>query len=64
MAFREVSERLDSLRAECVEFLSQICSIPALGPENQGSGEMEKYKVVRDAVLALKPDHVERSTCA
>jgi hypothetical protein len=44
---------------ECVEFLARICSIPALGPDNQGTGEMEKYLVVRDAVLALGPDRVE-----
>ena len=59
MAFPDAARRLDELRDESVEFLARICSIPALGPENQGAGEMEKYLVVRDAVLALGPDRVE-----
>jgi len=59
LAFQEVALRVDELRDECVEFLIGICSIPALGPENDGHGEMEKYSVVREAVLALGPDRVE-----
>ena len=59
VGFSDAARRLDELRDECVEFLARICSIPALGPENQGTGEMEKYLVVRDAVLALGPDRVE-----
>ena len=59
MGFPEVARRLDELRDECVDFLARICSIPALGPKNQGTGEMEKYLVVRDAVLSLGHDLVE-----
>ena len=59
MAFQEVAHRIDHLKDECVEFLIRICSIPALGPENNGTGEMEKYSVIRDAVLALEPTLVE-----
>ncbi len=56
MDFLRVSQRVDALRDESVDFLSKICSIPALGPENQGTGEMEKYLVVRDMVRTLAPD--------
>lgn len=42
-----------------MEFLSRICSIPALGPDNQGSGEMEKYRVIEEAVQTLGPDRME-----
>ncbi len=59
MSFHAVAGRIDELKEECVEFLARICSIPALGPENQGSGEMEKYKVVKETVLTLGPDRVE-----
>jgi succinyl-diaminopimelate desuccinylase len=57
--FQEVTRRIDELRDESVAFLSRICSIPALGPENMGTGEMEKYLVVKDAVRALGPDSME-----
>lgn len=59
VSFHAVAGRIDDLKDECVEFLARICSIPALGPENQGSGEMEKYKVVKETVLALGPDRIE-----
>ena len=59
MGFQEVTCRIDELRDESVEFLARICSIPAIGPDNQGTGEMEKYLVVRDAIRALEPDSME-----
>ncbi|MBM3298598.1 MAG: M20 family metallo-hydrolase [Deltaproteobacteria bacterium] len=59
MGFPEVAARIDQLENELVAFLVRICSVPALGPENQGSGEMDKYRIVKDAVLALAADMVE-----
>lgn len=59
MSFQAAAERIDQLRDECVAFLARICSIPALGPDNQGTGEMEKYRVVKQAVLSLDPDRIE-----
>lgn len=59
MGFQEASERLDGLRDECVSFLSTICSIPALGPDNGGTGEMAKYIPVKEMVMSLSPDRVE-----
>ena len=47
MGFEEAAGRTDGLRDDCVDFLAKICFIPAMGPENQGNGEMEKYKVIR-----------------
>lgn len=59
MKFQGAAAAIDGMRSECVEFLSRICSIPALGPDNQGSGEMEKYRVIEEAVQILGPDRME-----
>jgi len=59
VVFQEATRRIDELCDESVRFLAGICSIPAIGPENGGSGEMEKYRVVKEAALALSPDQVE-----
>ncbi|HMK34508.1 MAG TPA: M20 family metallo-hydrolase [Desulfomonilaceae bacterium] len=59
MEFPEAVARLDELKDDCVDFLARICSIPALGPDNNGTGEMKKYLVVRDEVTALEPDSIE-----
>lgn len=56
---REPFQRIDDLASECAVFLAEICAIPAIGPENQGTGEMEKYLVVKDRVLSFHPDRVE-----
>jgi succinyl-diaminopimelate desuccinylase len=57
--FQPVSRRIEELADESIDFLLRMCSIPALGPENQGPGEMVKYLAVKEHVLALKPDRVE-----
>lgn len=59
MGFQEAARRIEELADECVDFLARICSIPALGPENQGTGEMEKYRAVKDEVLSLGPARIE-----
>jgi len=59
VSFHAVAGRIDNRKEDCVEFLARICSIPALGPENQGVGEMDKYKVIKETVLALGPDRIE-----
>lgn len=56
VGFPEAARKIDDLRDECVEFLVRICSIPALGPDNQGTGEMEKYQAVKRVIDALEPD--------
>jgi succinyl-diaminopimelate desuccinylase len=57
--FQEATTKIDELRDECVDFLTRICSIPAIGPESQGSGEMEKYRVIQEEVVSLGPDMIE-----
>ena len=59
MRLQEIVPKIDELKDDCVNFLTRICAIPAVGPENHGTGEMEKYGVIRDEVLSLKPDMVE-----
>lgn len=58
MGYSEASGRLDVMRDECVSFLARICSIPALGPDNGGTGEMAKYIPVRNMVMSMSPDMV------
>lgn len=59
MDFQKTAREIDDLAGECTDFMVRICSIPALGPENQGDGEMAKYEVVRQEVMGIKPDRVE-----
>lgn len=59
MSFQAAARRIDELKDECVEFLARVCAIPALGPDNKGPGEMEKYLAVREFVLGLQPDKLE-----
>ncbi len=59
MGFPEATRRIEDLAHECTDFLVGICSIPALGPESHGTGEMAKYQVVRQEVLKMAPDRVE-----
>jgi len=59
VGFQETARTIEGLAEECANFLVKICSIPALGPENQGEGETAKYRVVREEVLSLNPDRVE-----
>lgn len=56
MRFPEAARRIDDLRDECVDFLIRMCSIPALGPDNHGAGEMEKYQAVKKVIDSLRPD--------
>jgi len=64
VGYREAANRIDELTDECVDFLSRICAIPALGPDNQGAGEAEKYRVIRDAVLSMGPDQAVELSAA
>ncbi len=63
MGFQEAAKRIDELTDDCVNFLAKICAIPALGPENQGAGETEKYNVIKDFVLSMAPDSVTEVDC-
>ncbi|HTY25922.1 MAG TPA: M20 family metallo-hydrolase [Desulfomonilaceae bacterium] len=58
MRFQAVGRRIDELKDECVGFLTRICAIPAIGPDNQGTGEMEKYRVIQDEVMSLGPQTI------
>jgi succinyl-diaminopimelate desuccinylase len=58
-----VEEKLDALRDDCVRFLMDMCAVPALGPENLGTGEMEKYKFVKQFVTDMQPDVLEEYPC-
>jgi len=59
VSFSRVIRRIDDLTDQCVDFLVKICSIPALGPENLGTGEMDKFRVVSEFVRMQGPDRYE-----
>lgn len=56
MGLQDLFRRVEEQRDESVQFLARICSIPALGPENHGTGEMRKYRVIRETIQRLNPD--------
>ena len=58
MGFQRIVQRIEELRDESVNFLARICSIPALGPDNRGTGEMAKYLAIKDEVLKIGPDEI------
>ncbi len=59
MGFPEATRRVDDLARECADFSRWHLLYPCLGPESQGTGEMAKYRVVREEVLKMAPDLVE-----
>lgn len=59
MGFETTAELIDRYRGDCVDFLSRACSIPALGPDNDGKGEMEKYRFIKEFAQTLHPDEIE-----
>ena len=63
MGFEETVKRIDEMREESVDFLARICSIPALGPANEGPGEMEKYRAIQDFVREIGPDREIEVPC-
>lgn len=63
LGFEEAAGRTDGLCDDRVNFLAKICFIVAMGPENQGNGEMEKCKVIRGCVLSLGPDEEGEVHC-
>lgn len=58
MGFDTTLRLIEDYRDDCVSFLSRICSIPALGPTNEGRGEMEKYNVIKEFAQTLGPDEI------
>ena len=40
--YEKLSTRIENMRDEMVETLGNLVKIPALGPRNQGDGELEK----------------------
>lgn len=59
MDFETTARLIEDYRQESVKFLQRICSIPALGPDNDGQGEMKKYQVIKEFAESLGPDLVE-----
>jgi succinyl-diaminopimelate desuccinylase len=59
VSFSRVARKIDDLAGQCIDFLVKICSIPALGPENLGTGEMDKYRVTSQFLQEQGPDKFE-----
>jgi succinyl-diaminopimelate desuccinylase len=55
----KVFERIDGYRDEVIQLQAELTSRPALGPDNEGSGEHEKIAFIRDLLKAMSPDLLE-----
>lgn len=55
----ELFERVDSLKTDMIEMLSKLISIPAINPDDGGSGEYKKAQFILQKLKRLGFDEVE-----
>ncbi|MFQ6092877.1 MAG: M20 family metallo-hydrolase [bacterium] len=58
--FQRVAARIDGYREEMIRMETDLTAIPALGPENEGEGELAKSEYIRRVLDELKPDQVQQ----
>ena len=58
MRYEAVLEKIDNLTDDITEWQRNLTSIPALGPNNGGQGELEKTEYIKSIVQGLSPDEV------
>jgi succinyl-diaminopimelate desuccinylase len=58
--FQKLSTRIDNMKDEMVETLSNLIKIPALGPRNQGEGELKKAEYLEDFIANFGFDEIAR----
>lgn len=51
--FKRIADRIDSYRDAMIELQSELCAIPAIGPENQGDGELLKANFLKKRLIEL-----------
>jgi succinyl-diaminopimelate desuccinylase len=58
--YEKLSARIDGMRDEMVKTLSDLVKIPALGPKNQGDGELDKAEYLENLIGDFGFDEIER----
>ena len=58
-----ILQKIDDYRDLAVELETKLTAIPALAPENDGKGEVEKARLLRGMLEELKPDRIEEANC-
>ncbi len=61
--FEKIDNRIESYRDLAIDIESRLTAVPALAPENDGKGEVEKAKVIKKMLEELKPDRIEEVNC-
>jgi len=56
---KRVCERIEGYSDEMVKVQAELTAIPALGPENGGQGELEKFEYVKGVLNALPIDELD-----
>jgi len=51
--FQRISQRIDSYREAMIELQIALSSVPAVGPENGGDGELLKANLLKDRLIKL-----------
>lgn len=56
--FTKISQKIDGYETEMIEMQTQLTAMPALGPENDGEGEVERAEFLKKFLAPMKPDEV------
>ncbi len=57
--FDEIEKKMEENKDFMVEFLTEICKIPALSPKNMGKGEWEKSEKIMEYLKEIPFDSIE-----
>ena len=58
--YEKLSARIENLKDEMVETLGNLIRIPALGPKNQGEGELKKAEYLEELIGKIGFDEIVR----
>ncbi len=56
----EVFDEIDDMEEDMKDSLMEMIQVPAIGPENDGDGEIEKAKFIEDMIEDIGFDSIER----
>ncbi|RKY93108.1 diaminopimelate aminotransferase, partial [candidate division KSB1 bacterium] len=57
--FAKVARRIDGYQDLAIEYERRLTAIPALGPENNGEGEVKKAALIKEILQELGADVIE-----
>jgi len=56
--FYRIQERINTYQSDVIRYQKILTQIPAIGPENQGSGETEKSQIIKNSFNELGVDEL------